>query len=252
LEINRASIYYKPSGNDDIWLLNVIRDIWLQHTFFGYRKIAAFLGTEHNIFVNKKRIQRLMQIAEISAVYPKPNLSQANKEHRVHPYLLRNLEINNANLVWMTDITYLKLNGRFVYLVALIDVFSRYIVGWHLSVDLDTDNCLLALAIALKNNKPEIINSDQGSQFTSDIWISTLLAHGIKISMDGVRRCIDNIYIERFWRTIKYEAIYLNEYTCYNDLYSGIKNYIEFYNNRRPHQSLDYKTPVMMYNYLDI
>ncbi len=151
-----------------------------------------------------------MQIAKISAVYPKPNLSKANKEHKVSPYLLRNLEINRSNMVWMTDITYLKLNGKFVYLVALIDVCSRFIVGWHLSVDLDTDNCLQALAIALKYNKPEIINSDQGCQFTSELWVSTLLAHGIKISMDGVRRCIDNIYIERFWRTIKYEAIYLN------------------------------------------
>ena len=115
MEINRASIYYQPSDNDDVWLLNIIRDIWLQHTFFGYRKITAFLGTEYNIFVNKKRVQRLMKLAEISAVYPKPNLSKTNKEHRVHSYLLRNLEINKANLVWMTDLTYLKLNGRFRY-----------------------------------------------------------------------------------------------------------------------------------------
>ena len=118
-----------------MWLLNIIREIWLKHTFFGYRKITAFLGTEHNIFVNQKRVLRLMQIAKISAVYPKPNLSKANKEHKVYPYLLRNLEINRSNMVWMTDITYLKLNGKFVYLVALIDVYSRFIVGWHLSVD---------------------------------------------------------------------------------------------------------------------
>ena len=231
-----------------MWLLNIIREIWLEYTFFGYRKITAFLGTEHNIFVNQKRVLRLMQIAKISAVYPKPNLSKANKEHKIYPYLLRNLEINRSNMVWMTDITYLKLSGKFVYLVALIDVFSRFIVGWHLSVDLDTDNCLQALAIALKKSKPEIINSDQGCQFTSELWVSTLLAHGIKISMDGVRRCIDNIYIERFWRTIKYEAIYLNEYTCYNSLYCGIRDYIDFYNNKRPHQSLGYTTPLMVYN----
>jgi putative transposase len=148
----------------------------------------------------------------------------------------------------MTDITYLKLNGKFIYLVALIDVYSRYIVGWNLSFELDTENCLQALNIALKQSaKPTIINSDQGCQFTSHAWINTLVTCEIMISMDGVGRCIDNVYIERFWRTIKYEAIYLNEYDNYNKLYCGIRDYITFYNIKRPHQSLKYKTPYMIY-----
>lgn len=188
-----------------------------------------------------------MQLSGICAVYPKPNTSKANKENKVYAYLLRYLPINKVNLVWMTDITYLKLGSRHVYLVALIDVFSRFIVGWSLSFDLDTENCLQAFHIAIKQFKPVIINSDQGSQFTSEAWTSALLAYGIEISMDGVGRCMDNIYIERFWRTIKYEAIYLNEYSDYNELYCGIRNYIIFYNTKRPHQSLDYKTPQMIY-----
>ncbi len=188
-----------------------------------------------------------MQAAGINAIYPKPNTSRANKEHNVYPYLLRGLLINKVNQVWMTDITYLKLNGKFIYLVALIDVYSRYIVGWNLSFDLDTENCLVALTIALKQNKPGIINSDQGTQFTSNDWVNMLISSGITISMDGVGRCIDNIYIERFWRNIKYEAIYLNEYNSYNELYCGIRDYIIFYNIKRPHQSLNYRTPNMIY-----
>lgn len=241
-------MYYQPIQSiDDIWLLNLIREIWLDNTFFGYRKITAFLKNEYDIHLNKKKVQRLMQLSGICAVYPKPNTSKANKENKVYAYLLRYLPINKVNLVWMTDITYLKLGSRHVYLVALIDVFSRFIVGWSLSFDLDTENCLQAFHIAIKQFKTVIINSDQGSQFTSEAWTSALLAYGIEISMDGVGRCMDNIYIERFWRTIKYEAIYLNEYSDYNELYCGIRNYIIFYNTKRPHQSLDYKTPQMIY-----
>lgn len=163
-------------------------------------------------------------------------------------FALKGLLINKSNQVWMTDITYLKLNSKFVYLVALIDVYSRYIVGWHLSFELDTENCLEALNIAIKQNvMPEIINSDQGSQFTSEAWVSALLSNNIKISMYGVGRCIDNIYIERFWRSIKYEAIYLNEFNNYKELYCGIRDYIVFYNMKRPHQSLKYKTPYTVY-----
>lgn len=246
--LNRSSLYYKSVQDiDDVWLVNLIREVWQNHMFFGYRKVTAFLRNEYDIIVNKKKVQRLMRYAGICAIYPKPNTSKPSKENKVYPYLLRGLPINKINIVWMTDITYLKLGSRHVYLVALIDVFSRFIVGWSLSYDLDTDNCLQAFSIAIKSNKPVIINSDQGSQFTSDAWTSTLLAHGIKISMDGVGRCIDNIYIERFWRSIKYEAIYLNEYSDYNELYCGIRNYILFYNTKRPHQALNYKTPQMIY-----
>lgn len=248
LELNRSSLYYEVvAEEDDIWLLNLIREIWLNHTFFGYRKITGYLRNEYKVFVNKKRVQRLMQIAGIYAICPKPNTSKANKEHNVYPYLLRGILITKVNHVWMTDITYLKLNGRFVYLVALIDVYSRYIVGWNLSFALDTDNCLQALTIALKQNKPDIVNTDQGCQFTSCAWIEALVVNEIQISMDGVGRYVDNIYIERFWRTIKYEAIYLNEYNNFNQLFCGIRDYITFYNTKRPHQSLKYLTPAHIY-----
>jgi putative transposase len=188
-----------------------------------------------------------MKLGNIQALYPKPRLSVGNKQHRKFPYLLKELSVEHVDQVWMVDITYLKLNGRFVYLVALIDVYSRYIVGWNLSFELDTENCFGALKMALGLGIPIIINSDQGCQFTSDIWGNELINFGIKISMDGRGRCKDNIYIERFWRSIKYEAIHLNEYKYFTELYDGVKEYIKFYNERRPHQSLHYKTPANIY-----
>ena len=206
------------------------------------------LNTQHGLLVNEKRVLRLMRLVGIKSIYPKPNLSRNNTEHKCFPYLLRNITIMEVNHVWMVDITYLKIGTRFVYLVALIDVYSRYIVGWSLSYELDTENCLDALKLALKLGKPAIINSDQGCQFTSNEWIAALTEIYIRISMDGKGRCKDNIYIERFWRTIKYEAYYLNEYSTFTELYLGIKEYIEFYNNERPHQSLGYKTPKMIYD----
>jgi len=248
LGLNRSTMYYQhKEATESNWLMNLIRDIWLQHPFYGYRKITVVLMIEHQLAVNRKRVLRLMKMAGIQAICPKIKLSQINPDHRKYPYLLRHLSINRVNQVWMTDITYLKLNTRFVYLVALIDVYSRYIVGWNLSFELDTDNCLSALQMALMKGVPDIINSDQGSQLTSESWIMALKERGIQISMDGKGRCKDNIYIERFWRTIKYEAIYLNEYNDYRSLYLGIKDYIEFYNEKRPHQSLKYRTPKTVY-----
>lgn len=246
--IPRSTLYYQPKLiEESVWLLNVIRDIWLAHPFYGYRKITIILGKHYGLIINRKKVLRLMQRAGIQALYPKPKLSQRNSEHNVYPYLLKGLLIDQANQAWMVDITYLKLKSRFVYLVALIDVYSRYVVGWHLSFDLDTGNCLEALRCALKGGRPEIVNSDQGVQFTSQAWVTTLKQACIQISMDAKGRCIDNIYIERFWRTIKYEAIYLNEYNDYQALYLGVKNYIDFYNHQRPHQSLNYKTPFEVY-----
>lgn len=247
--INRSSLYYKEkSDEEDIWLVNLIREIWLSHSFYGYRKIKVVLEMEHGLLVNNKRVIRLMRSVDIKAIYPKPNLSRNNREHKIYPYLLRNTVVMEVNHVWMVDITYLKLGTRFVYLVALIDVYSRYIVGWSLSFELDTENCLDALKLALRVGKPAIINSDQGCQFTSKEWITALTEIYVRISMDGKGRCRDNIYIERFWRAIKYEAYYLNEYTTFEELYCGIKEYIEFYNTKRPHQSLKYKTPKMIYD----
>jgi len=249
LGVNRSVLYYKNrESDDDIWLINLIREIWLERPFYGYRKIKAVLKMKHDLSINNKRIVRLMRSVGIKALYPKPKLSNRNHEHKIFPYLLRNITVMQANHVWMVDITYLRLKTRFVYLVALIDVHSRYIVGWNLSFELDTENCLHALKLALRNGTAAIINSDQGVQFTSKEWVATLTKLYIRISMDGKGRYRDNIYIERFWRTIKYEAYYLNEYETFKELYLGIKEYIDFYNNERPHQALKYKTPKMIYD----
>jgi putative transposase len=247
LNISRSGLYYKTLvREDEIELLNRIRDIWSQCPFYGYRKITVVLNRDSQMVVNHKRVQRLMHEGGMEALYPKPNLSK-KVDKSVWNYLLRDLCIERVNQVWMIDITYLKLGTRFVYLVAVIDVFSRYIVGWNLAYDLDTENSLDALRLGLKMGIPEIVNSDQGCQYTSLRWIEVLQSLSIAVSHDGVGRWADNIHIERFWRTIKYEAIYLNDYDDYHALYVGISNYIEFYNHERPHQALKYKTPSMIY-----
>lgn len=248
LSVNRSSIYYEAKPpDDDVWLMNLIRDIWLSKPFYGYRKITCELRIKHQLSVNRKRVLRLMQIMEIQALYPKPNTSAKAKNAGIYPYLLKDLSINRVNQTWMVDITYLRIKGRFVYLIALIDVYSRYVVGWHLHDTLDTDGCIKALDNALKTGKPEIINSDQGSQFTSEAWCNMLKDHQIKISMTGQGRCIDNVFVERLWRTIKYEAIYLNEYDNFESLKSGLKKFIKFYNDERYHQALGYLKPVDIY-----
>lgn len=244
LSVPRSTFYYQERlAATDIDLMNLIRDIWLNYPFYGYRKITHVLRKEYGLIVNKKCVLRLMQVANIASIYPKPNLSKPNKAHAVFPYLLKGMNISKPNQVWMTDITYLRLQNRFVYLVALIDIYSRYIVGRSLSFELDTENCMDVLDMALKCFKPKIINSDQGCQFTSDMWVSKLQGCNIQISMDGKGRCLDNVYIERFWRSIKYEAIYLNDFSTYEGLYMGVKEYIGFYNEKRPHQSLGYAYP---------
>ena len=244
----RSSLYYEPTDTaDDVKLLNLIREIWQKWQFYGYRKITVVLNRDYQAGVNDKRVQRLMQLAGIRAIYPKKNLSKKRQGDAVRDYLLRDLIITDVNQVWMVDITYLKLGSRFVYLVAFIDVHSRYIVGWQLSYDLGTDNSLEALRIGLSMGLPDIINSDQGCQYTSEVWISTLTHLGIRISHDGVGRWADNIYIERFWRSIKYEAIHLNEFDDYRQLYLAVRMYIDFYNHQRPHQALAYQTPGALY-----
>lgn len=231
---------------DNVILMNEIRDIWSCIPFYGYRRITEELKRK-GFSINRKRVQRLMQYMGIYAVYPKPRLSLGNKQHQIYPYLLRNLVVDAANQVWCVDITYLKINGGFMYLVALIDLHSRYVIDWELSNTLETDCCVEMLARALKSSKPAIINSDQGTQFTDEKWTSALKSNGIKISMDGKGRCLDNIYVERFWRSLKYEDFYLNDYQTVPELRNGIKRYIEFYNNRRWHQALGYKTPAEVY-----
>lgn len=249
LHINRSTLYYdeKPVDIDDVELLNKIRDVWERYPFYGYRRITRELRNNHALKVNRKRVLRLMQVSGIQAIFPGPNTSKRNKLHAVHPYLLKGLKVVRPNQVWMVDITYLRMPGGFMYLVALIDVYSRYVVGWSLSNTLDTSSCIDALKSALTWGEPEIINSDQGSQFTSDDWVNFLREWRIDISMTGKGRCSDNIYIERFWRSFKREEFYLHEYDDVKSLKEAIRNYIEFYNQKRWHQSLGYKTPADFY-----
>lgn len=248
LNINRSSLYSTVStlSLEDAVMLNAIRDIWKKKPFFGYRRITKELKS-YGFKINRKRVQRLMKLGNIRAIYPGPNTSKRNKEHAVYPYLLKDKIIDRPNQAWMIDITYLRMPTGFMYLVALIDVYSRYVVGWSLSNSLDTENCLDALKMALKVATPEIINSDQGSQFTSKAWCDFLQDNGIKISMTGKGRCLDNIYIERFWRSFKQEEFYLNEYNNVKALKKAVATYVDFYNRKRWHQSLQYKTPAEVF-----
>jgi putative transposase len=248
LNVNRSTLYYEgiPQAIDDIILLNEIRDIWERYPFYGYRRITMELRAK-GYRVNRKRVQRLMVLGGIHAIFPGPNTSRRNRLHAVHPYLLKGLQVVRPNQVWQVDITYLRLEQGFVYLVALIDVYSRYVVGWQIATTLETDFCVEALKSGLTRAKPEIVNSDQGCQFTSDEWVQFLREQHIAISMTGKGRCSDNIYIERFWRSVKREEFYLNDYATVKALKKAIAAYIEFYNHRRWHQSLNYKTPAEIY-----
>lgn len=247
LVLHKSTIYYRPAPKtDDSVLLNTIHELWLKRPYYGYRRITHCLKRK-GWSINYKRILRLMRAMNLQAIYPKKRLSIANKDHRVYPYLLKNLAVTKPNQAWASDITYIKLPQGFVYLVCLIDLYSRYIVAWELSNCLNVDFCEAMLARAIKEEVPEIVNTDQGVQFTSQAWINILTKKGIKISMDGVGRCMDNIHIERFWRTLKYENVNLMVYETVGEAYYGINKFIEFYNNERPHSSLDYKTPAELY-----
>lgn len=248
LGINRSTLYYKEKSAtiDDIDLLNAIRDIWERYPFYGYRRITKELRAQ-GIKANRKRVARLMAWSGIHAIHPGPNTSKRNKLHAIYPYLLRDLKITCPDQVWQVDIKYLRMPGGFMYLVALIDVYSRYVVSWSLSNTLDTTFCIDALKAGINEAQPDIINSDQGCQFTSEDWINYLREWSIKISMTGKGRCNDNIYIERFWRSLKREEFYLNEYDNVKELKKAIGAYIEFYNRKRWHQSLGYKTPASVY-----
>lgn len=249
LNVPRSTVYYHPklSKNNDVVILNEVRDIYQKSPFYGYRRILVELR-KSGFEINHKRLQNLLSREGIQAVYPKKKTTIRDQRHKVHPYLLRGLSIDRPNQVWAVDITYIKVRNGFVYLVCLIDVFSRRIMGWTLSTFLDTQPCLDALVSALKNGKPEIINSDQGCQFTSDMWIDFLTQDGIKISMDGKGRWVDNKYIERLWRTIKYENVFLHSFDTVDQAWEALRRFIEFYNQKRPHQTLNYHTPDAIYN----
>ena len=249
LNLNRSGLYYKKQPVCDYSeLVQEIQSIYLAQPFFGYRKVHVILSRS-GYAINKKKVQRLMQENNLRAIVPKRNIYSRNKAHKIYPYLLKRIDIIRPNQAWQVDITYIKIKSGFVYLICLIDVYSRKAMGWHLSTLLDTDSCLIALHNALENGEiPEIINSDQGSQFTSDLWCAKLKAHDIQISMDGKGRWADNIYIERLWRTIKYELFYLYRFETVQEARIAVANYFKFYNTKRPHQSLSYKVPEIVYN----
>ena len=250
LNISRSSIYYQPTVDpEDILIMNAIDEIFTQYPFYGHRRIKPELKEEYGINVGKKRIISLMREMGLNAIYPrkKLNLSDSNKQHKKFPYLLKNLPIIQSNQVWGTDITYIKLKKNFVYLVAILDWYSRYVIAWKLSPTLENIFCVQALKKALKINTADIHNSDQGAQYTSLNYINILEENEIRISMDGRGRCMDNIFTERLWRTIKYENVYLNEYADIGEAEQGLNEYFKFYNEKRRHQSLDYKTPAQIY-----
>jgi len=248
LSLNRTSIYYKPAppSEEEIAIKHRIDEMYTQHPFYGSRRITVMLNRE-NIHINRKRVQRYMREMGIAGICPGPNLSKRNTEHRVYPYLLHNVAISHPNHVWGIDITYIRLKHGWMYLVAVIDWFSRYVVSWELDQTMEISFVLEAVRRALTTAIPAIMNSDQGSQFTSSQYIQMLLDANVNISMDGKGRAIDNVFTERLWRTIKYEEVYLNEYTSPKEARRRIRQYLDYYNNERPHQSLSYRTPAEVY-----
>jgi len=248
LGLARTTRYYQPRGESErnLRLLNLLDEQYTRTPFYGVPRMTAWLETQGER-VNEKRVRRLLRKLGLTALYQKPRLSQPAPGHRIYPYLLRNVAITRVNQVWSTDITYIRLSAGFVYLVAIMDWFSRYVLSWEVSVTLESSFCLSALDWALRSARPEIFNSDQGSQFTSNEFTGRLLAQGILISMDGRGRALDNIFVERLWRTVKYEDVYLKDYQSVVSIVSGLAAYFEFYNGARLHQSLAYKTPAEVY-----
>jgi putative transposase len=248
LKVSRSSIYYEEKERpDEAMLANEINEIWLAMPAYGYRKITKELQ-RRTYKINHKRVLRMLREMNIVAIYPKPKTTIVNSQHKKYPYLLRNLTIIGPNHVWATDITYIRIAGGFIYLIAIIDIFSRFILSWSLSISLEVEFCIEALSSALQRwQKPEVLNTDQGVQFTSAEWINTIEAAGIKVSMDGVGRWADNIYIERFWRTAKHEYILLHSFESVNSARRAIGEFIEIYNHKRLHQSLGYLTPAEVY-----
>ena len=243
LGVSRSSIYYEPVIDSyNLVLMRLIDEQYIKTPFYGSRKMTALLKRNgHQI--NRKRVQGLMQQMGLEAIYPKPNLSKPNSCHKIYPYLLRGVKIDGPNQVWATDITYIRLHHGWLYLVAIMDWFSRYVVSWQTSTSLEVDFCLSALDKALELGCPEIFNTDQGSQFTSLSFTQMLIDKSIKISMDGRGRFHDNIFTERLWRSLKYEEVYLKDYQSVQEAKQGIGNYLTFYNHERLHQSLNYLTP---------
>lgn len=248
LGLSRSSYYYEPYCESS-WHLEIMRkidEIFMAHPFYGKRRISAVLKAQgYNVGVDLART--LMKRMGIEAIYPKPNLSKPHPNHRVYPYLLRGVEISKQDQVWSTDITYLPMKNGFLYLTAVIDWYSRFVLAWRLSNSLDGGFCREVLREALTKGKPEVFNTDQGTQYTSLKFIEILENGGICISMDGRGRALDNVWIERLWRTVKQEEVYIHEYTDGAEAYKGLGQYFSFYNDKRPHSSLGYRTPAEVY-----
>lgn len=245
LKVPRSTLYYKPRpvSGDDLALMRRMDEIYTKWPFYGARKMVAQLRDEGHM-VHRKRVRRLMNLMGIAAIYQKPNTSRKHPGHKIYPYLLKNLPVTHPHQVWCADITYIPMTRGFVYLVAVMDWFSRRVLSWRLSLTMEADFCIEALREAMdRYGKPEIFNTDQGVQFTASSFIETLAAQDVRISMDGKGRFLDNIFIERLWRSLKYEEVFLKAYASVAEARLGIGAWIAFYNDERKHQSLGYRTP---------
>ena len=226
-----------------MWLLD---EQYTKTPFYGSPRMTAWLN-QQGYAVNHKRVERLMEIIGLQAIYPKPNLSKPAPGHKIYPYLLRDVKIERVDQVWSCDITYIRMSNGFIYLMAVLDWYSRYVLSWSISISLEADFCLEALDTALRRGHPQIFNTDQGSQFTSDAFTGRLVKAGIDVSMDGRGRALDNIFVERLWRTVKYEEVYLKSYESVPEAIASLRAYLRFYNEERLHQSLGYRTPAAIY-----
>jgi len=249
LGLSRAAYYYKPRDKSVLngTLMSLLDEQYTKTPFYGVPKMTEWLCTRKGYKVNRKRIRRLMRLMGLEAVFPKPWLSKPAKDHKKYPYLLKGIKIDHADHVWSTDITYVRLKQGFIYLVAIIDWHSRYVLSWEISTTLDKEFCISALEKALTLSRPEIFNSDQGSQFTSTEFTGVLEKLKIAISMDGRGRALDNIFVERLWRSVKYEEVYLKGYETVREAKESLARYFHFYNTERLHESLDYRTPQEVY-----
>ncbi len=249
LKLNRSTVYYQPklASEEDLKLMRRIDEMHLKRPFYGSRRIRDWLW-EEGYDINRKRVQRLMRKMGITAIYPKKNTSKPGKGHKIYPYLLRNLVIDHPNQVWATDITYIPMAKGFVYLVAIMDWYSRRVLSWRLSNTMDSDFCVDALEEALgRYGNPDIFNTDQGAQFTSEAFTDVLKQAHVDISMDGKGRWMDNVFVERLWRSVKYEEVYLKAYESVAEARAGIGTYLEFYNSERRHQGMNRQTPDRVY-----
>ena len=249
LSLNRSTVYYQhvSVSDEDLALMRRIDEMHLKRPFYGSRRIRDWLQDEGHA-VNRKRVQRLMRIMGITALYPKPRTSKPGEGHKVYPYLLRGLTIDRPNQVWATDLTYIPMARGFVYLVAIMDWYSRKVLAWRLSNSMESDACVDALEEALiRYGRPKIFNTDQGAQFTSEAFTGVLKKAGVSISMDGKGRWVDNVFVERLWRSVKYEDVYLKAYETVSDARDGIGTYLKFYNSERRHQGLGRQTPDQVY-----